>query len=82
MTTIETIASHMSPDALAVAAVLAGDDSTETLHAARREIAAYGDRLRGRNRGPAHRVGRARLVAAADAAYDEIAARLVARGAL
>ena len=73
----------MSPFASAnVAALLAGDESVATMHGARREIAAFADRLVGRNRGTQPRMARAALIATAQAAYDEIAARLAAQGEL
>lgn len=76
------IVTAMSPDRRAATeAYLAGDHSTETLHLARREIAAYTDRLVGRNRG-IHHGGRNTLITAARAAYDQIAAELDQRGAL
>lgn len=83
---LHAIAPRMSPYASAhVAAVLAGDDSTTALHGARHEIAAFADRLGSRNRRLPRTHGhgrRAEMIAAAQAAYDEIAARLAARGEL
>lgn len=81
---LHAIAPRMSPYASAhVAAVLAGDDSTTALHGARHEIAAFADRLGSRNRRlPRTHGRRAEMIAAAQAAYDEIAARLAARGEL
>lgn len=80
--TANHIVSAMSPDRRAATeAYLAGDHSTETLHQARHEIAAYADRLAGRNRGKIN-YGRNTLIAAAQAAYDQIAAVLDQRGAL
>jgi len=83
MNAITITASRMSPYASSsVTAMLAGDDSSSTLHGARREIAAYADRLVGRNRSPQHSKARAIQIATAQEAYDAIAAKLVARGEL
>ena len=83
MNAIATIATKMSPYASAnVAAMLAGDESVATLHGARREIAAFADRLVGRNRRIPHSAARAAMIATARAAYDDIAGRLAAQGEL
>lgn len=82
MTAIELTAAKMSPDSANVSALLAGDESVETLHGARREIAAFADRLVGRNRRVPYSPVRAELIASAQSAYDEIAGRLAAQGEL
>lgn len=80
---IATIATKMSPATSAnVAALLAGDESIATLHAARREIADFADSIVGRGRRLPPSAGRTALIAAAHAAYDEIAGRLAAQGEL
>jgi len=83
MNAIATAAAKMSPEASAnVSAVLAGDNSVATMHAARREIAAFADRLVSRNRRAPYSHSRNTLIATAQAAYDDIACRLAAQGAL
>lgn len=83
MDDIKTIAEKMSPyENTATLAYLAGDDSTETMHKARREIAAYTDKLTGRNRRIPQSGARAELIRAGRAAYDHMADELNARGAL
>lgn len=83
MNAIATTAAKMSPYASAhVAALLAGDESIATMHSARREIAAFADRLVGRSRRIPRSAGRAALIATAQAAYDDIAGRLAAQGEL
>lgn len=83
MNAIATTATKMSPYAsVNVTALLGGDESVATMHGARREIAAFADRLVGRNRRIPHSASRATMIATAQAAYDEIAARLAAQGEL
>lgn len=80
---IQHIILKMSPhNRAATEAVLEGDVDTETLHQARREVAAYTDKIQGRNRGLGYRIGRDNIVAAGRAAYDEIAGILESRSAL
>ena len=80
---IAAAAAKMSPYAsTATAALLAGDKSVGTMHGARREIAAFADRLIGRNRCISPSAARAALVGTAQAAYDEIAVRLAGMGVL
>jgi len=80
MDDIKTIAEAMSPyKNTATLAYLAGDDSTETMDAARREILAYADKLTRRNRRIPQSVARADLIRAVRAAYDHMATKLNAR---
>lgn len=79
---IQEAVKSMSPYSReATVRVLAGDTSTGTLHAARRELAARADKIQARNRHVADG-GRQGIVTTAQAAYDDIAAELVDRGAL
>ena len=83
MTNLSITAAAMSPYLRGnVEALLAGDDSTDTLHSARREVAAFADRLVGRSRSVRHSPARAAMIQAARAAYDEVAASLAVRDAL
>lgn len=76
LTATARIATLLSPySSAAVTAVLGGDVRTETIDAARREVAAYADRLIARERRlPYHPSSRQDTAALAQAAYDELAA--------
>ncbi len=75
--TITTAVALMSPYAsIATVAMIAGDESIATMHDARREIAAFADRLVRRQRRIPYSAARADMIVVAQAAYDEIARRL------
>lgn len=74
------IAGKMPPrQATALTEVIGGDERSEVLDAARREVARWVDRIAGRQRTTLRADARARVVATGLKVYDCLAAELAAR---